>query len=95
MLFFVFDLQVPDDDDENLQYEQLRREATNHYLKRKEYFQKAQDAYRRGQRPVASYYAQVVSYGQLFRPFRLFFTTENGFFLFEHFVFHTVNFLYV
>lgn len=41
--------------------EALREEAAEHYRLRQEYIQKAQAAYCRGMRDVASFYAQQVS----------------------------------
>ena len=42
-------------------YENLRQEASMYYKLRHESFQKAQEAYRRGLKPLASWYSQVVS----------------------------------
>ena len=41
-------------------YQDFRAEAEHHRQLRQECFSKAQDAYRRGMKPVASFYAQQV-----------------------------------
>lgn len=42
------------------QYQDIRAEASTHYRLRHECFQKAQEAYKRGLKAVASFYSQQV-----------------------------------
>ena len=48
------------EDDVDAEYEDYRGEATLHHRLRQECFQKAQEAYRKGLKQVASFYSQQV-----------------------------------